>query len=81
MIILQIPVGLILGILFGYMMTLVNKFNHLKHIKSIRLAICVFFIVAFPVAAQVSSFTESYAIGIFFFGFVTAKVWGRDKMP
>lgn len=75
---LQLFVGLVIGLTLGYCM---RVFNFCNPRKTMIPKFIVTLIVAFliPILSEVSGFHESKFVGIIFYGYMCFRVWGDEK--
>lgn len=74
----QILVGLIIGLAVGWCMKIFNRWKPEKT-RWWKFAVTLFMGVAVPIVAELSTFHESKFICIIFFGYMCFRVWGHDK--
>jgi len=70
----QIITGLVIGIALGYSMYFIRHTSNF-----VKFLVCIFVVIAVPVASELTTFHESKYVCLVFFGWAAFRVWGHEK--
>lgn len=79
MILLEIAVGLAVGIGFGFISYLFKFINAWKYQIWLKAAWCISVAIGFVLAADLTGYKEAKYIASLFFGYVSFRLWGTNK--